>query len=53
MLVDEEWMDTGEGWVSAPHLKKLFNLCDRMVDYLHEATVGGCGVCQEHIRTGN
>ena len=46
MLVDEEWMgDTGEGWVSAPHVKKLFNLCDRMVDYLHEATVRGCGVC--------
>ena len=45
MLVDEEWMgDTGEGWVSAPHVKKLFGLCDRMVDYLHEATVRGCGV---------
>ena len=45
LLVDEEWMgDTGEGWVSAPHVKKLFGLCDRMVDYLHEATVRGCGV---------
>ena len=40
LLVDEEWMGgAAEGWVSAPHVKKLFTLCDRMVEYLHEATV--------------
>ena len=41
VLVDEALLDEegDTGWVCTPHARKLFTLCDRMVDYLHEATV--------------